>query len=84
MWLSVTAPKVSQGVYSGQLIRVSGPPFGTIPFNSASVIRTVVGTATFTFANGNAATFSYIVNGVAQSKAITRFLFLPPSGTICQ
>lgn len=24
------------------------------------------------------------VNGVAQSKAITRFLFVPPSGTLCQ
>ncbi|MEO8304682.1 MAG: S8 family peptidase [Betaproteobacteria bacterium] len=84
LWLSVTALKVSQGVYSGQLIRVSGPPFGSTPFNSAAVIRTVVGTATFSFANGNAATFNYVVNGVAQSKAITRFLFLPPSGTICQ
>ena len=84
LWLSVTAPKVSPGVYSGQLIRVSGPPFGSVPFDSAAVIRTVVGTATFSFANGNAATFAYVVNGVAQSKAITRFLFLPPSGTLCQ
>jgi len=35
------------------------------------------------FANGNAATFTYTVNGVTQSKQITRQLFSPPAGTVC-
>ena len=34
-------------------------------------------------ASGNAATFAYVVNGVSQSKAITRQVFRAP-GTLCQ
>ncbi len=83
MWLSVTAARTGQGVYSGQLIRTSGPSFSTFPFNGALVTRTVVGVATLTFANGNAATFAYSVNGVAQSKSLERELFVPPAGTVC-
>jgi serine protease len=84
LWLSVTAAKTAQGVYSGQLIRTTGPAYSAAPFNPAWVTRTVVGAATFTFANGNAATFTYMVNGVTQTKSITRVLFVPPAGTVCQ
>jgi hypothetical protein len=42
-----------------------------------------VGTATLSFANGNAGSFAYTVNGVAQTKAITRQVFRTP-GTVCQ
>ncbi len=83
MWLSVTAVKTTAGVYSGQLIRTAGPPFSAVPFTPALVTRPVVGTATFTFADGNAASFAYTVNGVAQTKQITRQLFAPPAGTVC-
>ena len=48
-----------------------------------SVVGTDVGTATFTFTNGNNATFAYTVNGVSQTKTITREIFRPP-GTMCQ
>jgi hypothetical protein len=34
-----------------------------------------VGTATLTFADGNNGTFAYTVNGVSQTKAITRQVF---------
>ena len=84
LWLSVTAAKAAPGMYSGQLIRTAGPPFNAVPFNPVSVTRTVVGTATFTFVNGNEATFAYAVNGMTQTKVITRELFAPPAGTICQ
>jgi hypothetical protein len=80
----VTAFKTGPGVYSGSLIRTTGPTFGTIPFDSTAVTRTVVGTATFTFTTGNAGTFAYVVNGVSQSKPIERYLFTPPAGTLCQ
>jgi hypothetical protein len=46
-------------------------------------VGTNVGTVTFTFTNGNNATFAYTVNGIAQSKAITREVFQPP-GTTCK
>jgi hypothetical protein len=53
------------------------------------VIRTDVGTATVTFANGNRAAFTYTValNGpmsaVTQTKQIERQVFRPP-GTACK
>ncbi len=83
LWLSATAAKTAAGVYSGQLLRTTGPPFSAVPFNPALVTRTVVGSATFMFANGNAATFAYTVNNVTQTKQITRELFVPPAGTLC-
>ena len=84
LWLSVSAASTAPGVYSGQLIRTAGPAFSAMPFNPALVTRNVVGTATLTFANGNAATFAYTVGTVTQSKQITRQLFAPPAGTLCQ
>ena len=84
MWLSAAAPKTSPGVYSGQLIRTTGPSFAAVPFNPAFVQRTPVGSVTFTFSNGNAATFAYTVNGVTQVKSIARLLFAPPAGTLCE
>jgi hypothetical protein len=41
-----------------------------------------VGTATFTFNDGNDASFAYTVNGISQTKAITRQVFQAP-GTVC-
>jgi hypothetical protein len=83
MWLSVTAPRSAQGSYTGTLYRTTGPPFNALPFNPNSVVATPAGTATFTFGDGNSATFAYTVDGVAQSKAITREVFHAP-GTICR
>jgi hypothetical protein len=70
-------------VYTGTLYRTTGPPFNAVPFNPQSVIATAAGTATFTFSDGNAASFAYTVEGVTQTKAITREVFRPP-GTTCQ
>ena len=83
MWLVVTAGKTAPGVYTGTLYRTTGPPFNSVPFNPANVAATAVGTATFTFADGNDATFAYTVNGVAQQKTITREVF-SGAGTVCQ
>jgi len=83
MWLVVTAPRNAQGVYSGDVLRTTGPSFAAVPFDPALVQRTTVGSASFTFTNGNAGTFAYTVNGVSQTKSITRQLFAPPAATIC-
>ena len=83
MWLVVTAAKTSTGAYSGTLYRTTGPAFNSVPFNPASVMPTAVGAATFTFSDGNNATFSYTVNGIQQAKAITREVF-SGTGTVCQ
>jgi len=87
MWLVATAPKSTPGVYTGDLYRTSGARFDA--FNAASVVPVKVGTATFTFADGNNASFTYTVqvagmaSPVTQTKAITRELF-STAGTTCQ
>jgi hypothetical protein len=83
LWLVVSAPKTADKVYSGKLFTGTGPAFNAVPFDPTKVISTEVGTATFTFTDGNSATFSYNVNGIAQTKQITREIFSPP-GTVCQ
>jgi hypothetical protein len=83
LWLSVTAPKTAPGVYSGTLYRSTGPAFNAVPFDPAKVALTAVGTATFTFADGNDASLAYDVYGVQEVKSITRQVFQPP-GTVCQ
>ena len=83
LWLFVTALKTGQGIYSGTLYRTTGPPFNSVPFDSTKVVATAVGTATFTFTDGNTGTFDYTVNGVTQSKTITREVLVAP-GTVCQ
>jgi hypothetical protein len=83
LWLSVTASNTTPGMYAGTLYRSTGPAFNALPFNPADVVLTSVGTATFTFVDGNDATFAYDVNGVQQVKSITRQVFQSP-GTLCQ
>jgi hypothetical protein len=83
MWLSGTTSKTAPGVYTGGLVRTRGPAFNSVPFNPALVTETPVGALTLTFTNGNSGTFDYTVNGVHQTKAITRQVFVSP-GTTCQ
>ena len=82
LWLVATANKTAPSTYVGTLFRTTGPPFNAVPFNPAAVVATNVGTMTLTFTDGNTATFAYTVNGVSQTKAITREVFRSP-GTVC-
>ncbi|HKU86780.1 MAG TPA: S8 family peptidase [Casimicrobiaceae bacterium] len=81
-WLSATANSVAPNAYAGTLYRSSGPPFNASPFNPANVAYTAVGNATLSFADGNNAAFAYTVDGISQTKAITRQVFRAP-GTVC-
>ena len=83
LWLSGPAVKTGQGVYTGTLAQTSGPGFNAVPFDPVKVVETPVGTYTLSFSDGAHGTFAYTVNGVAQTKAITREVFVAP-GTICQ
>jgi serine protease len=88
MWLVATAPKTAPGTYRGTLFRLTGPAFSAVPFppmgSPGGATGTTVGTATFTFADGNAGSFAYSINAETQTKGITRELFHPPAGTVCQ
>jgi hypothetical protein len=86
LWLVVAANRTAPNVYSGTLVQpLAGPPFNAVPFDPALVNGVPVGTVTLTFTDGNNATFAYSVNGVEQTKSITReILTAPGTGTVCQ
>ena len=79
MWL-VMSNGVNTGpsTYSGTLYRTTGPSFDSVPWRPADVVTTPVGTATFAFTSADRGTFTYTVNGVTQSKAITPLVFSSP------
>lgn len=88
MWLVGTASKTSPGVYTmTELARLTGPAFNAVPFpplgSPGGPTFAVVGSATFTFIDGNTAMFSYVVDGVSQTKTITRQVLQNP-GTGCK
>ncbi len=88
MWLVATASKTASNTYNApQLFKLSGPAFNAVPFPplgaAGGPTGASVGTATFVFSNGNAGSFTYTVNGVTQTKAITREVF-NGTGTVCQ
>ena len=77
-WLTMTADKTANGVYSGQLIRTTGAPFSAyVP----PATPTVVGAGTLTFTTATTGTFAYTVNDGAnvatQTKAIEIQTFGP-------
>lgn len=75
MWLKLTDGHwVDALTYTGNLHRVTGPAFSS-SFDANLLTDSVVGTATITFADANDGTFSYTVNGISGSKAITRAPF---------
>ena len=69
--------------FTGPLYRTTGPAFSANPWNPAGVVATQVGTATFAFTDSSSGTFNYTVEGITQSKAITRQGFSTPP-TVCR
>ncbi|MBL8514616.1 MAG: trypsin-like peptidase domain-containing protein [Betaproteobacteria bacterium] len=82
LWLSSAMSRESAGVYSGDLLRVTGSAFNASPFIplNPAVNATNVGKMRVSFTNGNAATLTYDVNGSAVTKPIERLVFgaFPP------
>jgi hypothetical protein len=59
---------------SGDVYKVTGPPFGPT-FDPGQVHVTTVGSASVTFTDPNNGIFNYTVNGTSGSKALTRQVF---------
>ena len=74
-WLTMTADKTADMVYSGTLLETRGPAFNAVPFSPTTVTRSAVGTGTLTFSDANNGSFDYTVNGAHQIKPITRQIF---------
>jgi hypothetical protein len=84
LWLVLArGEKTAASTWSGKLYRTTGPSFDSNPFDPTKVATTEVGSATFTFSDSDNGTFAYTVNGVSQSKAITRQVFANPA-TVCR
>jgi hypothetical protein len=71
-WLSMLASRTTptSNVYAGTIVVDDGPPFNNF---AGSASAHAVGSGTLTFASVDNATFSYTVNQVTQTKALTRF-----------
>jgi serine protease len=88
MWLVTTASRTGGSTsYAGELYRLTaGPSFNAMPFppigSPGGASGSIVGTAAFSFADGNNGTFTYTVNGKTQAKSITREVLISP-GTVC-
>jgi hypothetical protein len=75
-WLVVAqAQRQPTGEFRGRLYRTTGRPLASIAGEQASLTTTDVGEITFTFADGESARMDYRVDGVSQSKSITREAF---------
>ena len=88
LWLSVTATRQdASNVYRGELLRTSGARFDH--FDSTSVHRQRVGSATITITDGNHATFEYSIDDpalggpIVQAKTVTRLTFGAGGPTVC-
>jgi hypothetical protein len=82
-WVSATLRKTAAETYSGALDWTTGPSFKAVPFDPSLVTHKTVGSASVTFADGNNVALTYTLNGVTQTKALTRFVFRE-RGTVCQ
>ena len=79
MWIVMSnGDRTSPGVYTGALFRTRGNAFNSVPWNSSTIVVTPVGTGTFTFTDANNGTFAYTVDGISQTKAITRQVYDSP------
>jgi hypothetical protein len=74
-WLSMTAPATGPNTFAGTLYQTTGPAFDADPFDPSLVVPMAVGAATLSFSDANNGTFAYTVNGISQTKTITREVF---------
>jgi serine protease len=80
-WLVMSANLTAPRVYSGSLFQGTGPPFDSVPFPPlgapGGATGSSAGTGTLRFNDANNVIFTYTVNGITQTKSITRETFGP-------
>ena len=74
-WFVMPDGAWSANTYSGALYRTTGTPVIGATYNPASLVVTQAGTLSLTFTDANTATMTYTVDGLTQTKAITRLPF---------
>jgi len=85
MWLLMSDARLtSANTYTGAIYRTTGPAFNAVPFDPSRVTVTQVGTGTLAFTDGSNGTFTYNVDGISQTKPITRLVYATPVSTCTQ
>jgi chitinase len=74
-WLVMPDGAWSGNTYSGALYRTQGTPVIGAAYNPAALVVTQAGTLSLTFSDANTATMTYTVDGLTQTKSITRLPF---------
>jgi hypothetical protein len=76
-WLVTSrAERLADGLYGGDLLSVTGPPFNASPWVPVTTAK--VGTLTVQFTRGNAATLTYTVDGELVLRNIQRQVYSTP------
>jgi hypothetical protein len=85
IWLYGVPGRTAPGIYSGDLTRNTGPVFSSVPWiqSGAPVTAHEAGTVSFNFPSASTGTFTYTLEGVTQTKTITRNIFATPA-SICR
>jgi YVTN family beta-propeller protein len=84
MWLvGSDVRKTGNATYAGTLYRTAGPPLTMTPWDPARVTRIPAGSIAFTFTDASNGVATYTLDGMTQSKAITRQLFASPA-SVCR
>ena len=77
MWVTGLAMRQANGSYTGDLNRpASGVAFNLINGPATTFPVPIVGNFSLNFSNGETASFSYTIDGVTQTKAITRLVYV--------
>lgn len=80
LWLVITrGERVAANTWTGDIFQTRGPAFSAVPWDPAQVTATRVGTGTLRFTDANNGSFAYNVNGIGQTKEITRQLYASPN-----
>ena len=83
-WLVASkVERTGSNTYVGTLYRTVGPPLAMQPWSASRVGVAAAGEVRLAFTDPNNATFSYTLDGVTQSKAVTRQVYATPK-TVCR
>jgi hypothetical protein len=84
MWLvGSSVVRTGNATYAGTLYRTAGPPFNAASWDPARVGIAAAGHVTLVFSDDDNGSFTYTLDGVSQSKPISRQVFATPK-TVCR
>ena len=75
--------RIGSHSYAGTLYRTRGPAIDAKPWDPSQVTLAAVGNASFDFWSEDEGSFAYTLDGVSDSKPITRQVFAEPA-SVCR